>query len=484
MPGTPAIVVIADVGEELFHVGDEAMLVANLAQLRRRVPGVRVTVIGTGVQGLEERLGVTALAAPQDLEPGGGALQGPLRASLDDADGLLLSGGGNLSSSWPVLLRQRIVLLREAVERGVPVATGGQTIGPSLASSDECDLSTVLSAARHVGVRELPSAALALRLGVGLDRLAYQADDAFLLAGKPPVGEQEPWPSYLLLTLDPSFAAPGALDGLPGLAHQLATLAAEQGLELTFLPHVGPLGSVGDEDGQVGRLLVELLRAEGLGCRLLPVLPAAEAVWVTQRASLVVSSRYHPIVFAIAGGVPCLGIHRDAYTRIKIQGALAHASAGAAPDAGLDLAETCALSAEAADGGGLLAAGRRTLRQQQDVRSALARARVVIEAREDDRWTTLLGRLLGTPFEAIPETGTLAGWPASSLAAWTLAALGREREALRDAAQRRHRLQARYDEALTYVRSLEAEVEKLRELRSEAERYALSLEEERRARQG
>ena len=56
----------------------------------------------------------------------------------------------------------------------------------------------------------------------------------------------------------------------------------------------------------------------------MPVLPTEETISLTQRAALVVSSRYHPLVFATAAAIPCLGIHRDAYTRIKLQGALAH----------------------------------------------------------------------------------------------------------------------------------------------------------------
>ena len=48
MPGTPAIVVIADVGDGLFHVGDEAMLVANLAA------GVAVGKLGTSSVTVDE----------------------------------------------------------------------------------------------------------------------------------------------------------------------------------------------------------------------------------------------------------------------------------------------------------------------------------------------------------------------------------------------------------------------------------------------
>ena len=44
-----------------------------------------------------------------------------------------------------------------------------------------------------------------------------------------------------------------------------------------------------------------------------------------RRSSAVVSLRFHPLVFGLAGGVPCMAITSDRYTGIKLQGALQHA---------------------------------------------------------------------------------------------------------------------------------------------------------------
>src|SRR3954470_7526012 len=53
MPQDPchSLVVLADVGAEPFHVGDEAMLTANVETLRRYDPDVRVTVVGREARG-------------------------------------------------------------------------------------------------------------------------------------------------------------------------------------------------------------------------------------------------------------------------------------------------------------------------------------------------------------------------------------------------------------------------------------------------
>jgi polysaccharide pyruvyl transferase WcaK-like protein len=40
------VVVLGDVGGEPFHVGDEAMMEANLALLQREAPNARISVLG------------------------------------------------------------------------------------------------------------------------------------------------------------------------------------------------------------------------------------------------------------------------------------------------------------------------------------------------------------------------------------------------------------------------------------------------------
>src|SRR5882757_7881456 len=140
-----SLALVADVGTEPFHVGDEAMLEANVEALRRHDPDVRVTVVGRETPGEP----ATAMAA-----------------TLEGADGLFLSGGGNLSSSWPGLLEQRLRWIREARRRKLPVVTGGQTIGPDLSTADCSALAEALAGVGHLGIRELPSVALALRMGL------------------------------------------------------------------------------------------------------------------------------------------------------------------------------------------------------------------------------------------------------------------------------------------------------------------------------
>lgn len=375
------------------------MLLANVEALRRHDPEVRVTVIG------------------RELSRAGGP---SAAAVLAEADGLFLSGGGNLSSTWPDLLHQRIRWMGEARRRGLPVVTGGQTIGPVLNPADRSALAEALAGVDLLGVRDLPSVALALHMGAHADRLSYQPDDAFFLVGRPPADRGCPDAPFLLVTLDPAFAATGSRSGLCSLALQLAAIAAESRLRLAFLPHVGPLGSLGDEDGQAGAALARLLRDEGVELALLPVMPPAETVWVTQRAAAVVSSRYHPLVFATAAAVPCFGVYRDEYTRIKLQGALAH----------LGMEAWCQSAADA-ERFGLVQSFRRLWSRRQEIAAAMTKAREPLAAQEERRWRELLARLGRTRGAAEPPR-SLLGWPAEQtgrLAEAVLSALVLERQA-------------------------------------------------------
>jgi polysaccharide pyruvyl transferase WcaK-like protein len=394
-------VIVADVGGRSFHVGDEAMLAANLAALRRQDPGLQVSVVGR------------ATAATEDGE----RLSEAEAETLAKAGGLFLSGAGNLSSSWPGLLRQRLLWMREARRRRLPVVTGGQTIGPELTPRECAALAEALTAVDHLGVREMASAALALRMGVAPERLSYQVDDAFFLAGRPPAAAEAvalPDGPFVAVTLDPAFGAASSRASLGSLAAQLAWFAAESGLRLAFLPHVGTLGSLGEEDGQAGAALAELLRAKRTACTLFPVLPPAPAIWLTQQAALVVSSRYHPLVFGTAAGVPCLGIYRDAYTRIKLQGALVH----------VGMEDWCLSEAAVAEGGALETL-RRLWSGREGLRATMTRARAPLALQEARRWRQLAARL-GWPAEAGEGPESPGRTDRMAAAAFTTLALERQ----------------------------------------------------------
>ncbi|WP_418119029.1 phytanoyl-CoA dioxygenase family protein [Variovorax sp. 350MFTsu5.1] len=328
-----------------YHAGDEAMLESNVNLLRAVASDAELCAVSADPAFTAETYGIRALprlgfencASEEEREEllarlshshWTGATPPAFSALLDASDGLIISGGGNLRSNWPACIYERLALCRRAVANGAPVILLGQTLGPELTPRHREMVSEILDAASWIGLREAPSFELALELGAPLGRLSYQLDDAHDLAREAegivpplPFPESESW---IGVTFHPLVGPDGDDAVLDQLATQLEQAALRTKCHLVFIPHARASAAMGapwsDED--IGRSLARRMRTVTL--HLLPVLPASHVARLTAQAQLIVSSRYHPLVFGLAGGVPCMGVWVDEYTRTKLQGALDH----------------------------------------------------------------------------------------------------------------------------------------------------------------
>jgi polysaccharide pyruvyl transferase WcaK-like protein len=463
MTSVSRLLLIADIGgEQARHIGDEAMLEANLDSLRRMFPEAAFTIVAPDPEWVARRYGVAAvpsLGFPRDqaaaaerksilaalLESSDSSQHATIDA-VASADALIVSGGGNLSSSWPDLLYERAAILQLAHRFGKPSVVLGQTIGPDLGDDERGLLAASLPHARFVGVRELPSAVLAVDLGVPHQRLWYQFDDAMRIdepAAVPP-GE-----ATIAVTIDPQLRATGeAL--FASLADQLRMLADAAGARLVLIPHAfGGEASGNPSDLTEARLLAEKIGASRVS--VVEALDMEEARRAAAAASLIISSRYHPIVFGLLAGVPSLGIYGDNYCRIKLQGALAHA--------GL---ERWALTYDDVAAGALLDASLELWAARESIRNGLeARAASWrVECRE--RWTAVRSALMGESAPISPSSlfGRAVDEVMPALAS-AFSAQQRWSEAVLASREARHRktqlhLQAELGPRRTFVRYLAA----------------------------
>jgi polysaccharide pyruvyl transferase WcaK-like protein len=407
----PRLFVIGDVGGPgHYHLGDEAMLEANLARLRQIVPGIRFTVASADPDWTSKRYGVASLPIPRIPSghspeswtrvignmPGRWAdwLGPEIDESLGTAAGLLISGGGNLCATWPEKVLERVALLERARELDLPAVIVGQTIGPSLTRWQRGLLSGALQGAAWVGVRDGESATLASSLGVPAGRLRQHLDDAFFLEPLPVedrrAGElrlrPKPW---ILVTLDGSFGTAAREPALSVLASQLDSLAESLNGTLIFVPHVGGADvRAGWADDVAGRALATRMRADLL---ILDLWQPREVRWLIGQAALVVSTRYHPLVFATAAGVPSLGIYTDPYTRVKLRGAL-----GAA-----DLEGWCMSSADL-ESCAFLPLALELWHRRKEIMDDLVRLRADGWRRELQRWGEIC-RAFRLEAQGIPE---------------------------------------------------------------------------------
>ena len=111
------------------------------------------------------------------------------------------------------------------------------------------------------------------------------------------------------------------------LAGLLDRVHREHGCAPVFLSHFGdPLhadqpGRRGDADihERIAGLLSPAAREEAI---VLPILHTDQSLLVHRAAALTITSRYHPAVFSAAAGIPVLALIPDAFTQVRVGGAL------------------------------------------------------------------------------------------------------------------------------------------------------------------
>ncbi len=351
------ILAIGDIGplDGMFHVGDEAMFDELVFRLRARgadhivgmssnptdsaerygIHAIRPIGFGGLTRDEQEERMARVLDSPESL-PADDPAHAVISA-LRDVDGVAIAGGGNIASVWPMHVFERATLGILAARAGVPLVVSGQTIGPVLTPLDQPRVAALLSSAALVGLREPTTHELVTSWGI---TATATVDDASFVADRPgssaalPSEPSAPEP-YALVTVarhagdrDPD-AYVASVAALLDSVHELT------GLDIVFSAHFGPLGggpSRGDE--LVHDALAARMSAPSAVVR---IVDTATSAALARAASLVVTSRYHPAVFAVSGGVPTIGIAVDEYTSVKLTGALGN------------LGQTSVLSADALD---------------------------------------------------------------------------------------------------------------------------------------
>ncbi|MHC5794908.1 polysaccharide pyruvyl transferase family protein [Lacisediminihabitans sp. FW035] len=341
------VVAIGDVGviDDMIHIGDEAMFEAFVDAMRERGldsvvaisanPGETIERYSSGgfraeaIRGIGFAPSAGGRAAQEDrLDRVLRTARGEAGLLPDDdsasavidairrSDGVVVTGGGNLASTWPSHIFERLAIGAIADALDVPFVVSGQTLGPQLTDDDSALVARLLGLARLVSVRESASLAVAERLGVPSDRLRLGADDASFL-----FDEALPSLPYCVVTLANHVGDSDREAVITALADLLDEIVETTDLDIVFLAH---FGSLDDSRVRGDSLVHERVMAQMESRRVMAVVPpdAPAAARIARSASLVVTSRYHPAVFAVPAGVATIGIPVDEYTGVKLAGAL------------------------------------------------------------------------------------------------------------------------------------------------------------------
>lgn len=382
----PRVLVIGDIGQHTYHVGDEAMTIASAQALSEggaavtlmtRDVGHSARYIGAAAHeagapyeylpfflfpwapaereltlaALEcilvelhadrERPSVTELVAlpqvqalPEVLHP----LEQTVERMVEFADAIaamdavVVSGGGNLNSRFGWLLYERAAAVCAAEHAGVPVYVTGQSLGPVLSPEDAQVLERMLRTAQSVTVRERSSLAWCRERGIDA-RLSVDDATDYLVAS--PVRT---------LHYAEGVSASQVLDELPEryvcvtvnecteqqaqqIARLLDSIWREHGYAPVFLSHFGDPQNPESGDIQAHQRIAEQL-SPSTPATLLPILHADQSITVHRAAAFTLTSRYHPAVFSAAAGIPVLALVPDAFTQMRVGGALSQYGLG------------------------------------------------------------------------------------------------------------------------------------------------------------
>ena len=201
----------------------------------------------------------------------------------------------------------------------MPFALVSQTIGPDLNTRPTAHLAAALAAARLVGVRDQPTAHLVRRLAPSANVLHHEDDAAHLATAPRPADLPD---RYVAFAAHGNAVDEHVLDRFDGFLRHLHDTSE---LPVLLVPHTGTLAGP-ETPGTDADLMATIAKRHHDADWLhpLPVYESRPSAAVLGDAEAVVSARFHPIVFALAAGVPCMGLTSDHYTDIKLAGALGH----------------------------------------------------------------------------------------------------------------------------------------------------------------
>ena len=327
-------------GYDLLNIGDTAMLKATVTRLQERWPRARLQIITTSRERLAELCpGAEPITLMTDRGPIGrlpGRVRGgiglrykraisrrpcaawrfsPGASQLLDAlracDLAVCSGGGFVNDTFPLHASGVLTALRSVQRRGVPTAMFGQGYGPLTDPPLAALAGTVIPQLTLFSLRGPRGQQAVSELRAGRREAVVTGDDALELAGAGRLAAGPALGVNLRVT-----AYTGLESGLAGqIASGVANAAAEAGMPMRGLPISW------DRDGEDWRALATAFGADSVVARtgrLVRDITSLTAAVADCRA--VVTSSYHAAVFALARGIPAVGISSTPYYDGKFGG--------------------------------------------------------------------------------------------------------------------------------------------------------------------
>jgi len=353
---------IENSGYHLLNLGDVAMLQAGVQALSTAFPGAELHVVTTAPDRLSRFCPGTHAVAPDAQQVWRNAkatrwpmsllpsawrkrlvaqtellkLRAPMRAIrqvkrsqrvsrtrsraweawprfIENMDAVVSTGGGFLNDTFPTQRVNVLLTMRLAQAMGKPTAWFGQGIGPLQNGPHATIVATALREARVVSLREgLAARKFAHVHDLDFARFHLNGDDAFVLLASLPT-ETKNNGAYIGVNVRPAAYAQIDESAQQNLGSALASLASQEGCPI--LPLAVSLPPTDDDAGFVRQIVPAEV------CANEPAADAPKALYAqVQRCRLVVTASYHAAIFALAAGVPVVGLSASAYYDQKFDG--------------------------------------------------------------------------------------------------------------------------------------------------------------------
>ena len=242
------------------------------------------------------------------------------RREIQNADLLLLSGGGYITDVFPGQAWSALERLDAALNEGIPFALFGQGIGPLRDRSLIAAARRVLPRAKLIAVREkLVSVALLEELGVASERIVLTGDDSVEAAYRARKFE-------LGNSVGVNFRVAGytgmTTSDVDAIGAPLHRAVKRIGSELTALPVciVDSVESASDAT----------IAARLLGSGNWQDVPATSEQLIARVGTcrIIVTGSYHAGVFALSQGIPAVCVFNCEYYEMKFRGLAAQFGTG------------------------------------------------------------------------------------------------------------------------------------------------------------
>jgi polysaccharide pyruvyl transferase CsaB len=301
------------------NTGDEAILTALVAGLRKRLPSARIAVLSGDPGNTQQRHGVEAVPWRDPLS---------IAEAVRRSD-LVVVGGGGLFQDYGGVEPGTLLTPRHggitfyagpailAALARKPVALHGLGFGPLASPEARRIVRAVAGGAARLSVRDEASRALLSEIGVPEERVSVSADPAFLLSSEHVRPEDiligmglEPRGPIVGVALRPwsRGADPAAWE--PAVAAALDRFVDRTGATLLFVPFEKSPWTEDDDFALASRVRRRLAHADRAAV-LSGLLAPQDTASLLAGCDIVLGMRFHAAVFALAGAVPPVAIAYD-----------------------------------------------------------------------------------------------------------------------------------------------------------------------------